>query len=192
MCDEKVVFPMLKLQDKVSDYIWRLKVLFKLSGDEFNKKQSRKRPKKVCTTSVDDRRTKILRFQDKRMSLTAVRSDLSDAGVSVSSKTIRRRLAVVRLKGTGQYGDRTGLFSAVTVTRDEQGLDSLGRTDLSSATTVPRDEQGLDSMDRTDISSAATAPCEEQGLDSMDWTGLSSAALGEQGRPSFLLRVRRE
>ncbi|GFS77961.1 hypothetical protein TNCV_2028311 [Trichonephila clavipes] len=35
----------------------------------------------------------------RRMSPTAVRRDLNDAGVSVSSKIIRSRLADVRLKG---------------------------------------------------------------------------------------------
>ncbi|GFT42889.1 hypothetical protein TNCV_3751791 [Trichonephila clavipes] len=63
-----------------------------MSGDKFYKKKAVK-GRKRCTTSVDDRRTKILSFRDKRISWVSIRSDLSDAGVSVSSKTIRRRLA---------------------------------------------------------------------------------------------------
>ncbi|GFU10483.1 hypothetical protein TNCV_5083811, partial [Trichonephila clavipes] len=42
---------------------------------------------------------KILCFRDERISWTSIKSDLSDAGVSVSSKTTRSRLADVRLKG---------------------------------------------------------------------------------------------
>ncbi|GFW46222.1 hypothetical protein TNCV_2813171 [Trichonephila clavipes] len=37
-------------------------------------------------------------FRGKRMSWTAIRSDPSDAGVSVSSKTTRRRLANIGIK----------------------------------------------------------------------------------------------
>ncbi|GFV90185.1 hypothetical protein TNCV_4379011 [Trichonephila clavipes] len=36
---------------------------------------------------------KVLCFEDKRILSAAIRSDLSDAGVSVGSKTIRNRLA---------------------------------------------------------------------------------------------------
>ncbi|GFT67964.1 uncharacterized protein TNCV_38701 [Trichonephila clavipes] len=56
-------------------------------------KKSRKGRKK-CTAFADVRRLKkILCFRDKRISSKAIRSDPSDAGVSVSSKTIRNRLA---------------------------------------------------------------------------------------------------
>ncbi|GFW88104.1 hypothetical protein TNCV_217761 [Trichonephila clavipes] len=48
--------------------------------------------RKRCTISVDDRRTKIIRFSDKRIPWTSIRSDLRDADVSVSSKIIRSRL----------------------------------------------------------------------------------------------------
>ncbi|GFY19820.1 transposable element Tcb1 transposase [Trichonephila clavipes] len=47
---------------------------------------------KKCTTSVDDRRIKILCSRDKRISWTPIRSDLSDADVSVNSKRTRSRL----------------------------------------------------------------------------------------------------
>ncbi|GFU44033.1 hypothetical protein TNCV_4963461 [Trichonephila clavipes] len=63
-----------------------------MSGDQFNKKKAGK-GRKRCTLFVDDRRTKILCFRGKRISWTSIRSDLSDAGVSVSSKTFRSRLA---------------------------------------------------------------------------------------------------
>ncbi|GFT55456.1 hypothetical protein TNCV_1626141 [Trichonephila clavipes] len=95
-----MVFPLLKLHDKwvvQSDYIWRLNVLFKMSGDKFNKIKAGK-SRKRCTTSVDDR-TKTLCFRDKRISWTSIGSDVSDACVSVSSKTMRSRLADVRPKG---------------------------------------------------------------------------------------------
>ncbi|GFV48302.1 hypothetical protein TNCV_667041 [Trichonephila clavipes] len=65
-----------------SDYICRLNVLFKMSVDKFNKKAGKDR--KRNTTSVDDRRIKILCFRDKRISWTPIRRDLSDSGVSVS------------------------------------------------------------------------------------------------------------
>ncbi|GFU30046.1 transposable element Tcb1 transposase [Trichonephila clavipes] len=53
--------------------------------------------KKRHTTFVDDR--KIERLSERRMSPTAIKSGLNDAGVSVSSRIIRRRLTDVRLKG---------------------------------------------------------------------------------------------
>ncbi|GFY12407.1 hypothetical protein TNCV_1798291 [Trichonephila clavipes] len=62
-----------------------------MSEDKFNKKKSRKRPKR-CTTSVDDRSLKIPCFRDKIILWTSIRSDLSNAGVSASSKTARSRL----------------------------------------------------------------------------------------------------
>ncbi|GFV78541.1 hypothetical protein TNCV_1888471 [Trichonephila clavipes] len=68
-----------------------------ITGDKFNKKKARKRPKKY-TTSVDYRKTKILCFRDKRISWASIRSDLSNAGVSVSSKTIRSSLADTHLR----------------------------------------------------------------------------------------------
>ncbi|KFM62309.1 Transposable element Tcb1 transposase, partial [Stegodyphus mimosarum] len=55
--------------------------------------------RKRCTTSIDDRRIKRLCLQDRKMSSAAIRSDLNDAGVSVSSRTIRRRLTDVGLRG---------------------------------------------------------------------------------------------
>ncbi|GFW55649.1 transposable element Tcb1 transposase [Trichonephila clavipes] len=73
-------------------------VLFKMSGDKFNNKKSEK-GRKRCTTSVSDGRTTILCFSDKRVSWISIRRDISDAGVSVSSKTVRSRLTDVRLKG---------------------------------------------------------------------------------------------
>ncbi|GFX14800.1 hypothetical protein TNCV_1485431 [Trichonephila clavipes] len=63
-----------------------------MSGDKFNKKKAGK-GRKRCTTSVDDRRIKKLCFRDKRILLTSIRSDLNNAGISVSSKTTRSRLA---------------------------------------------------------------------------------------------------
>ncbi|GFX93873.1 transposable element Tcb1 transposase [Trichonephila clavipes] len=64
-----------------------------MSRDKFNYKKQRKRSKKEHHTTVDNRRTKKVCLRNKRISWTTNRSDLSDAGVSVSSKTIRSRLA---------------------------------------------------------------------------------------------------
>ncbi|PRD23954.1 UNVERIFIED_CONTAM: hypothetical protein NCL1_45021 [Trichonephila clavipes] len=62
------------------DYIWRLKVSYKMSGKKLNNnKKKAGKDEKRCTTSVDNRRTKILCFRDKIISWTSIRSDLSDA-----------------------------------------------------------------------------------------------------------------
>ncbi|GFT73159.1 hypothetical protein TNCV_2554451 [Trichonephila clavipes] len=92
-----------------------------MSGDKFYKKKAVK-GRKRCTTSVDDRRTKILSFRDKRISWVSIRSDLSDAGVSVSSKTIRR-LADVRLKDRLPRKSRISIYSSAK--RDYNGHDKI-------------------------------------------------------------------
>ncbi|GFU53496.1 hypothetical protein TNCV_3169301 [Trichonephila clavipes] len=93
---------MLKLKDMrvalYHGYIWRLKILVKMSGETFDEKEAGK-VQRWCTASVDDRRTNILRLKNKRMSSTFIRSYLNDSGVSVSSKSIRRILAYFRLSG---------------------------------------------------------------------------------------------
>ncbi|GFT55890.1 hypothetical protein TNCV_1699671 [Trichonephila clavipes] len=50
---------------------------------------------------------------NKRMSWTSIRSDLRDAGASVSSKTFRSRLAGVRLKGRILQKKAVSQFTAV-------------------------------------------------------------------------------
>ncbi|GFU37464.1 hypothetical protein TNCV_4274071 [Trichonephila clavipes] len=62
---------------------------FSLRSQEAN--LIRNKAGKRCITSVNDRRTKIQGLQDKRVSRAAISSDLSDASVSVSTKTSRRR-----------------------------------------------------------------------------------------------------
>ncbi|GFX87469.1 uncharacterized protein TNCV_1330041 [Trichonephila clavipes] len=49
----------------LSGYIWGLKVLFKMSGDNLMKNKAIK-DRKRCTTSVDYRRTKILYFSPRK------------------------------------------------------------------------------------------------------------------------------
>ncbi|PRD34984.1 UNVERIFIED_CONTAM: hypothetical protein NCL1_12890 [Trichonephila clavipes] len=60
-----------------------------MSGHKFNKKKQENAKKDAPHLLI----TEILCFRDKRISWTAIRSNLSDAGVSVSTKTIRSRLA---------------------------------------------------------------------------------------------------
>ncbi|GFV35047.1 hypothetical protein TNCV_1885851 [Trichonephila clavipes] len=89
--------------------------MFCSSCQETNSKKKEERTgkgRKWCTTSVDDRRTKIPCFRDKRLSWTSNRSDLSGAGVSVSSKTVRSRLADVRLKGNFCEKSRISTYSS--------------------------------------------------------------------------------
>ncbi|PRD33302.1 UNVERIFIED_CONTAM: hypothetical protein NCL1_17946 [Trichonephila clavipes] len=70
-----------------------------MSGGESNKKNAGK-GRKIGAPYLLMIEEKILCFRGKRISWTSVRSDLSDAGASVSSKTFRSRLADVRLKET--------------------------------------------------------------------------------------------
>ncbi|GFW52757.1 transposable element Tcb1 transposase [Trichonephila clavipes] len=65
--------------------------------DKFNTKNKVGKSQKWDTTSVDDKRMKLLFLQYRRISTTAVRSDFNNAGVFVSLKTTRRRLADVRI-----------------------------------------------------------------------------------------------
>ncbi|GFX59656.1 hypothetical protein TNCV_3754211 [Trichonephila clavipes] len=69
-----------------------------MSRDKFNKRQSRKRPKKVHHIRKGQKNKNTMSSIWKNV-INGLRSDVNDAGVSVSSKTIRRRLADVRLRG---------------------------------------------------------------------------------------------
>ncbi|GFX99587.1 hypothetical protein TNCV_5026411 [Trichonephila clavipes] len=64
------------------------KVLLTISGDKLNKNKAGKGQKRF--TSVDDRRIKRLCLQDGRMSSMVIRRYLNYAGVSVSSRTVRK------------------------------------------------------------------------------------------------------
>lgn len=75
LCYKKVVFPMLRLQERwFSDYIRSPKFLFTISGYKFNKNKAGKCWKR-CTTSVDGRRIKRLSSRQKNV-MGAIRSDL--------------------------------------------------------------------------------------------------------------------
>ncbi|GFS52931.1 hypothetical protein TNCV_330841 [Trichonephila clavipes] len=69
-----------------------------MSRDKFNNKKAGK-GRKRCTIFVDARRKKIPCYRGKGISWISIGSHLSDAGVSVSSKTFRSRSVDARLKG---------------------------------------------------------------------------------------------
>ncbi|GFW32252.1 THAP-type domain-containing protein, partial [Trichonephila clavipes] len=96
-----------------------------MSGDKFDKNNTGKGQKR-CTTSIDDSTIKIVCLQGKRMSCTAIGGDTSDAGVPVSSKTIRRRFADVCVlhfsddairRYTETYNEKTGEKICVSLKR---------------------------------------------------------------------------
>jgi hypothetical protein len=55
--------------------------------------------RKKCTSAIDDRNIKRIYFIYRRISLNAIRCEMNAMGISVSSRTIRRRLSSLGLKG---------------------------------------------------------------------------------------------
>lgn len=55
--------------------------------------------RKKCTSAIDDRKIKRICLKDRRISSDAVRCEMNAMGISVSSRTIRRRLSGFGLKG---------------------------------------------------------------------------------------------
>lgn len=91
---------MQKLQDRWMATSGHRK--FRLQYQETNsikKKKNREKLGKRCPPPPPMMNKKTLRLQVSKMSSVASRSDLNDAGASVSSGTIRRRLTDVGLKG---------------------------------------------------------------------------------------------